>query len=84
MSKQYKIETIHDCMEIPLDRFNLFLDEFRQVLMFARATHEVNKHSGPTEKPITIKSFTWIDDDKGEVRVTITPGFRTPRTASLA
>ncbi|MFH0788303.1 MAG: hypothetical protein V2B13_11905 [Pseudomonadota bacterium] len=78
MSKEYKIETIHDCMGIPLDRFNLFLDEFNEVLMFARATHEVNRVSSGIENPTTIKSFTWIDDDKGEIRVKVTPVPRTP------
>ena len=39
MPKQYKIETIQDMMEIPLEKFNSFLIELCQALLVARAAY---------------------------------------------
>jgi hypothetical protein len=71
MSKEYKIETIHDMMEIPLERFNTFLHELCQVLSIVRTAHAYNKAMGAKE-PTTSASFVWIDDGKGEIRTNIT------------
>lgn len=73
MSKEYKIETIHDCMEIPIEKFNDFLAEFNEALQLARGAHEINKEISGSPKPVSIRSFTWIDDGKkdGKVRITI-------------
>ena len=71
MPKEYKIETIQDMMEIPLEKFNTFLYEFAQVLTIARTVHAYNKAMGCKE-PTIQKPFIWIDDGKGEIRTNIT------------
>ena len=71
MPKEYKIDTLHDMMEIPLERFHVFLYEFTKVITLARTSHAYNKAMGATEPTIS-KPFIWIDDGKGEIRTNIT------------
>ena len=60
MPKEYKIETINDMMEIPLERFEAFLSELTHALMLAKMAHANNKAMGCKEATIP-KPFIWID-----------------------
>ena len=71
MPKQYKIETIQDMMEIPLEKFNSFLIELCQALLVARAAYAYNQEMG-YEGPTISKPFIWLDDGKKEIRTKIT------------
>jgi hypothetical protein len=71
MPKEYKIETIHDMMEIPTEKFDTFLSELTRALTFARMGHAYNKVMG-AKKPTISGPFIWIDDGKGEIRTNIT------------
>jgi hypothetical protein len=70
MPKEYKIETIHDMMEVPLEKFNDFLLELCEALFTARITHAYNQAVGYKGSTIP-RPFTWIDDGKGEIRTNI-------------
>jgi hypothetical protein len=67
---EYKIQTIQEMMEIPLEKFNGFLLQLCQGLMVARTAHSYNKAMGAKSAAIT-KPFTWIDDGKGELKTNI-------------
>lgn len=71
MPKEYKVENINDMMEIPLERFNMFLHELTQALSVARTAHAYNKAMGSTEPTIS-KPFIWVDDVRGKIRTNIT------------
>jgi len=58
-------------MNIPLDRFDDFLDELHTILEIARAIHELNKVVSGKENPKTFDVFTWIDDGKKDMRLNI-------------
>ncbi|MCZ7406269.1 MAG: hypothetical protein O8C67_15260 [Candidatus Methanoperedens sp.] len=70
MAKKYKIETINDMMEIPMERFPIFLNGLPTILMMARTTHEFNRLRG-MKGPVMPKPMVWIDDDKGEINTKI-------------
>jgi len=71
MPKEYKIETIHDMMEIPIERFPIFLRELPEMLHLARITHEFNSMATKDKVKVFADPPVWIDDDKGEMRLNI-------------
>ena len=70
MPKQYKIETIQDMMEIPLEKFNGFLIELGKALIVARTAYAYNQAMG-YKGPTIPKPFIWLDDGKKEIRTNI-------------
>lgn len=71
MPKEYKIKTLNDMMEIPLEKFNAFLCEITAALTLARTAHAYNKSMGVTDPTIS-KPFVWIDDGKRGIITNIT------------
>jgi hypothetical protein len=58
-------------MQIPLEKFNEFLEGLNSALTVARIAQSYNQAMGAKETVIH-KPFVWIDDGKGEVRTKIT------------
>jgi hypothetical protein len=75
-SPRYEIERVWDFLNVPEDRLDECLREFRIMLDMARATASLLDHIGaltlgddaPRWEPA---NFVWIDDDKGHASITV-------------
>ncbi len=65
MSKEYEITTLQDCMQIPMEKWDLFLRELGQMLTNARLV---------AERGLKVQlslPVVWVDDDRGEIRANV-------------
>jgi len=67
VSKEYKISTLQDCLQIPWEKWFVFVGEL--VVMLSKAREA--KLADPEAE--FILPITWIDDDKGEIKFNIYP-----------
>ena len=74
MSKQYRIEKITDIFDIPEDRFDDFLEDFKTYYQQGNAWPELLENIakvGGMDAKVLIGPMVWIDDDKHNIRVKI-------------
>jgi len=72
MSKKYDINNISDVLNIPLDRFDDFLVDFKHFYEVAKATcdlcDEISSDIGLKTKTLP-QHFVWIDDKKHDANI---------------
>lgn len=71
MSETYEIKTIGDFLKIPSDRISICLKEMAEHLPVVRANLEMLGIE-PTGKEINV--FTWVDDGKKDLTVSLNCG----------
>lgn len=69
--KQYRIETVNDFMQIPLDRIDACVEEFVEGLKHAKQMSDntemlIGILGSEVSAKVDFCGFTWIDDDKNE------------------
>ena len=68
MTKVYKIESIGDFLKIPSDRIHVCLNEMASHMSEFKAELEV---LGIEPTGAEIKTFTWEDDGKNDLNITL-------------
>ena len=74
MSKKYQIEKITDIFQIPKDKFDDFLVDFKAYYETGHNMTELLKATGDVLKtPVEVLKggMTWIDDDRHDVKISI-------------
>ena len=82
--KTYEIRTVADFAQVPPERLTLCLREFRAWLRLRRTVGEMNatfKAAGLGEAFALPDAYPWIDDDLGEMTVTVKVGAEAPLSA---
>jgi len=75
--KKYEMRTVNDFLKVPIDRLDDCLKEFKTALTMHKNLSELIKIAGDTlskHNPVEetrMPSFTWIDDDKKNMKVKI-------------
>ena len=77
MNETYSIKCPLDFLKVPEDRLDLCLIEFRTWLELHRGVRAIDP-TGHVIRPMG-ESFDWINDDLGNVRVTLTPMATSPQ-----
>lgn len=78
MDKSYKLKTVMDFTQVPEDRIDACLEEFKDFVGHMRLLHNLAADlAGAKEVDLGESHFEWIDDGKRErtlkVRVTLAP-----------
>ena len=81
MDKSYKLKTVMDFTQVPEDRIDACLEEFKDFIGHMRLLHnlarDVARIAGAKDVDLSESFFEWIDDGKRErtlkVRVTLVP-----------
>lgn len=74
MPKRYKIEKITDIFQIPEDRFDDFLVDFKSYYQMGRPMADLLKETakvGGIDVEVLPLKMTWIDDGKHDVTIKI-------------
>ncbi len=77
MSKEYKIETLEAMMQIPSDRFPVFLSELTEALKNTRALYDmtiaIGELHGCTKDEVMTKPprISWVDDGRQDFSVSV-------------
>jgi len=74
MTNRYRIEKILDFLKVPENRLPICLEEFATFLGVARANialTDMLAKSLNMENTTTIQAYTWIDDGKQNMTITI-------------
>lgn len=71
--KVYTIEKISDVFQIPEDRFEAFLEEFRTFYQVGKPmitlVEELADEVAKTQVKSAVKRMRWVDDGKRDVRI---------------
>ena len=69
--KEYKIRTLKDIFELPLDKMTVCLQEVTEGMIQAKLMHESIRAVVGEASIEWPDETTWIDDDKGEITMNV-------------